>query len=370
MDFSSIEELTGNFPGWEYISLIAGAIFILLAAFLIISYIKSYKKNLFSYVTIGRLGLGLFFSVLAFFRIRYFLLYGDEGTYYSMIAGMIFSARSFMIVSMPLLLIFAVSLIAANVFLIIKEGFSLSNLYASAVALLIIAGSLGIVYIELHPLELMMSNELKNICYCLYCYFGCLFIAVVACTLIAGKRTPEYDKDYVMILGCKVRPDGTLYPLIRSRVERAMAFVKKQEENTGRKAIFVPSGGKGSDECIAEADAMKRFLVENGIEEDRILAENKSATTYENMLFSKKLIVDENANVAFSTSSFHVLRSGLLASKIGFKMDGMGGKTAWFYWPNAFAREFLGLLAASWKGQVIMISAVTAVAAGLARLLV
>lgn len=365
IDFSIIDEITGNFQGWEYLSLVFGFVFLALAVWLLAGFAKRRRTEMFSYVTVGRLGLGLFFLILAFFRIRYYIEYGDSGTFSQLIVSLIFSARAFVMVAAPVTSLFALALIIANCWLIAHEGFRPVNLYAPLVGLAILLANSAVYYIEYHPLELMMPNALKNIWYCLYCYFCCLFIAVVICGVTAGLSTPGKDKDYILILGCRVRKDGTLYPLIKSRVDRALQFASEEEAETGKKPVFLPSGGKGSDEQVSEGDAMKRYLLENGIPEERILVENKSTTTRENMLFSRALIDNPDANVAFSTSSFHVFRGGMLAKSIGWNLEGIGGKTVWYYWPNAFMREFIGLLAASWKGQTAFVAVVSAIAAGL-----
>lgn len=118
--------------------------------------------------------------------------------------------------------------------------------------------------------------------------------------IINGVRSaihePEYDIDYIIILGCAIKKDGTLYPLIRGRVDKAIAFYKKQTEATGKKAVFVPSGGQGSDEIISEGEAMKRYLLEQGIPEEQIMAETNSKNTAENMRFSRQLIEEKNTN--------------------------------------------------------------------------
>ncbi len=113
--------------------------------------------------------------------------------------------------------------------------------------------------------------------------------SIITCLQAAYRKIP-YDKDYIIILGCAIRKDGTLYPLIQGRVEQAIDFWKKQYQSTGKKAVFVPSGGQGDDEIIAEAKAMERYLLEKGIPQELILAEDKSTTTRENMKFSKELI--------------------------------------------------------------------------------
>jgi uncharacterized SAM-binding protein YcdF (DUF218 family) len=127
---------------------------------------------------------------------------------------------------------------------------------------------------------------------------------------------------------------------------RPLTIVWRQLEETGKKAVFVPSGGQGSDEVISEGEAMKRYLLEQGIEEEQIMAETRSTTTLENMKFSAELIKerDPDAKVAFSTTNYHVFRGGMFAREVGLKAAGMGAKTKWYFWPNAEVREFIGLV--------------------------
>ena len=61
------------------------------------------------------------------------------------------------------------------------------------------------------------------------------------------------------------------------------------------------------------------------------------------------------ANISFSTTNFHVFRSGILASNVGMNADGMGAKTKWYFWPNALIREFIGMLVHHWKLNAIVI---------------
>ncbi|MBR1386516.1 MAG: YdcF family protein [Bacilli bacterium] len=75
---------------------------------------------------------------------------------------------------------------------------------------------------------------------------------------------PKYDKDFI-ILGSKINKDGSLTPLLKGRVDTAIEFANKQYEKTKRKIIYIPSGGKGYDEVVAEAVAIKNYLLEKGI---------------------------------------------------------------------------------------------------------
>ena len=91
---------------------------------------------------------------------------------------------------------------------------------------------------------------------------------------------------------------------------------------------------------------MKRYLLEQGVPEERILEENRSTDTFENMKFSKEIILAANpeGKVAFSTTNYHVFRAGLKARRVKMRAIGMGCRSRWYFWPNAAVREFVGLL--------------------------
>ena len=99
---------------------------------------------------------------------------------------------------------------------------------------------------------------------------------------------------------------------------------------------------------------MKKYLIENGIDKKNILIEDKSRNTYENISFSNKLITKKNANVGFSTTNYHVLRAGLIATEQGLKLEGIGSKTKMYFWINAFIREFIGTLYSERKKHIIV----------------
>ena len=84
-----------------------------------------------------------------------------------------------------------------------------------------------------------------------------------------------------------------------------------------------------------------------------IIIENKSKNTLENINFSKKLIKKKEANIAFSTTNFHVLRAGLIVTSQGIILEGIGSKTKSYFWINAFIREFIGTLYSEKKKHVI-----------------
>lgn len=265
----------------------------------------------------------------------------------------------------PFVLIFGIAMTISNISLIRHEGKRLANMLGIFTGIFLFIAILVIAFLFLLFLLLGKENVFIAVTYsvisALYIVFFAVLVSAVISGLLAGRYTPVMDKDYIIILGCAIKKDGTLYPLIRGRVDRAIGFWKQQNEKCGKKAVFVPSGGKGSDEIIAEGEAMKRYLLDQGIPEEYILAETKSVNTIENMKFSKELIdahsaaTGSSANIAFSTTNFHVMRSGILASKVGIKAEGMGAPTKWYFWPNALLREVVGMFAAQPKTQLFTI---------------
>ncbi len=183
----------------------------------------------------------------------------------------------------------------------------------------------------------------------LYAYFECMLLSTILCAVLSTRYKPPYSLDYIIILGCAIRADGTPTPLLRGRAERALAFEREQFAHTGRHAKFVPSGGQGSDEIISEAASMKRWLTEQGVAEEQILEENQSVNTFQNMAFSKRVIEADAENaekvqIGFSTTNYHVFRGYTLANRVNMKVKGLSAKTKLYFFPNAFIREFIGLL--------------------------
>ena len=192
-------------------------------------------------------------------------------------------------------------------------------------------------------------------------YLECILLGTIILTVKAARRIPAFDKDYILILGCKIRGDGSLTPLLKGRADRALDFARMQKEAGGKDVIFVPSGGKGGDEIMPEAQAVKNYLLEQGVPEERILAEDGSANTYENFKNSLALIREDcgggEPKIAFSTTNYHVFRSGVLAERQGASVEGIGSKTRSYFWINAFVREFIATLAAEWKRHLAVIAA-------------
>ncbi|MBE6835461.1 MAG: YdcF family protein [Ruminococcaceae bacterium] len=336
-------------------------------------FLKRRKSQFFSYKTMLDLALSVFFGLQG-------LMYSGlsvaglimperaEGWQIYNIAGFIMSVL--FLVSLPLLVIFAGFLSISNLSLIRHEGFGKNNLFGLFISLVLFIGSVACAYTAVKnpnstdiELELVKDAVIRTVVSSAFVYFECILLSAVFCTQYAAKHEPKYNQDFIMILGCKVGRDSKPLPLLKGRIDRALDFYRNQLEKTGKKACFIPSGGKGSDETISEAECIKNYLVEQGIDESTIFPETESTTTLENMLFSKRIAEEhkKNANILFSTTNYHVFRSGMLSAKAGMRSDGIGAKTKWYFWPNAQMREFIGLIVSEWKINILLILAIVGV---------
>ncbi len=176
-------------------------------------------------------------------------------------------------------------------------------------------------------------------------YLNCLLAGTVLIGLEAVRHKAAYDKDYVIILGCSIRKDGGLLPLLKARTDRGIRFAWDQERATGRPVHFVPSGGQGPDEIMSEGSAMELYLLSHAAESYEILTEKRSRNTLENLVFSRSLIDREHPGAvsAFVTSDYHVLRSSILARRAGIAMEGISSRTKWYFSLNAAGREFFAI---------------------------
>ena len=367
------DSITWNFTGWGYLAACVSLFLLTAAVIFLAASRRERKRAFFSYRATGELGAAIFLFLSGFFQVGTILPYlrgENAGTVWSLLVGAIVSAQTFMRWTAVVLGLFSLVLAVSNLVLIRHEGFRPSNMLGIAVALLIVGGAAFGIWMSYSLLTFPLRNMLLNVYAGIFVYLECILTATVIHAVMAGRHEPAYDRDYVIVLGCKIRPDGTLYPLIRGRVDRAIAFLRRQEAATGKRAILVPSGGKGDDEPEAEAGAMARYMEEQGIPRERILVEDQSKTTLENLRFSRRLIEEkgEDAKVAFSTSSYHVYRGGILAADAGWNIDGMGSRTRWYFWPNAFLREFIGLLASNFVQQGSAILIIALLSAGLTAL--
>ena len=147
-------------------------------------------------------------------------------------------------------------------------------------------------------------------------------------------QKPEKNADYIVVLGARV--NGTRVTLnLKYRLDVAIDYLN---ENTRTKVVV--SGGQGKGEDITEAKAMSDYLIKNGIKSDRIIFEDKSENTSENLEYSAEIIGSKTKKIVIVSNDFHIYRAKCIAKKMGYTdVSGASAKTKPITIPNSFVRE-------------------------------
>lgn len=186
---------------------------------------------------------------------------------------------------------------------------------------------------------------LRWILFILVSLFIGTFIILEGLIYYHGHKKPEKEADILIILGARLygeRPS----PALMTRLDAGYNYLTQHEDS-----LVIVSGGTGEGAPISEALAMKRELVNRGIDEARIILEDQSTNTFENITFSHKVLEEHQAKlskdeVTFGvvTNSFHVLRGKLIASQAGLDAVGIPAKTPPTIRVKGYLRECFGIL--------------------------
>ncbi len=172
------------------------------------------------------------------------------------------------------------------------------------------------------------------------CIAGVTAAAIICLMVFLGAAEPAHPGlDYVIVLGARVK-GASVSSSLKMRLDKAIEYAQRNPDT-----MLVLSGGRGPGEQISEAEAMRDYLVYNGVRPDRLLLEERSASTVENIAYSKSVIdryrwhkketrppmgavggsrefvmaEDRPLEVGVLTSSFHVFRAKMIAKKWGFQ---------------------------------------------------
>ena len=355
----------------------ASMLSVVLALFLCIRYHRiSMRESMYQYRCCGQLGLILFLAVLL---LDHLLSIGQHLGLGASLRSLVSSGSGFSWLMLPVAFLMSVFITVSNLVLLKHEGFTWRNMLGAMLGIFVCFSTIlpMILYdavdhtgiTELHrensALRYIMDYAEYSILACI-AYLECILVGMIILGIKAARHIPAFSKDYILILGCKVGSDGRPTKLLQSRADRAVEFAAMQKEKTGKELIFVPSGGKGDDEVISEAECIKNYLLACGIPESRILTEDKSASTEQNLRYSCKLIAEQNpdAEIALSTTNYHVFRACALAYAQGRQIEGIGAKTKSYFSLNAFVREFIAVLYETRRMHITLLAGiVTAVAA-------
>lgn len=240
-----------------------------------------------------------------------------------------------------------------------REGRSLGNLLTLILAI-------GLTFLLIYNTFIM--NQLPDYLVYLFAilpfsltYFSIAFLNFVTISLIYQLNHPKLKQDFIIVLGAGLLNGETVTPLLARRIDRALQFYQNQKQRTGHPLKIILSGGQGPDEKVSEAFAMKQYALAQGITEEDLLLESLSTSTQTNMKFSKQLIDSfsiAKPKVIFASNNYHIFRAAIFARQNQLIADGIGAKTALYYLPNAFLREFIAIIAMHRKKHFVIIGVV------------
>ncbi|MEV1292664.1 YdcF family protein [Pseudonocardia sp. NPDC049635] len=244
----------------------------------------------------------------------------------------------FLAVVSPLIaLFFAGFLLLNGVVMLRRERRSLGNSLSLLAGLLIVT-LMGV------TVPVLLDGTLWMRALWLFCTLAAMllafqFVAFLGYARLYGWLVHDRPADWVLVLGSGLR-GSEVPPLLASRIRTGM------DEFARRGArLLVLSGGKGSDEQLAEGEAMRRWAVAHGADPDTLRVETASRNTEQNLRFSDTLVRDEVPGSGLVvTSNYHAFRAAVLARRLGIDAQAVGAPTAGYYWPSAVLREFVAIL--------------------------
>lgn len=209
-------------------------------------------------------------------------------------------------------------LVAAAVFAFALTGYAFSALACAG------AGAALLLY------ELFSQlgwRRMKRALVALLCLGGACFAVPETCVVRAAAGEPDYEARYIIVLGAGVRGDTPSLSL-RNRLDAALEYLREHPDCTA-----IVSGGQGEDENVSEARAMYDFLTAGGIAPERVLMEDRSTSTVENLSFSCELlrslgVEPSSAEIAVLSSEYHLYRARYLARGMGVELHGLAARTS------------------------------------------
>ena len=204
---------------------------------------------------------------------------------------------------------------------------------------------IGIIFIIIYLLKrkiyllFNMHRLLKISLLILVITFSLSFITIEILIISNAKTKQSENTIYLIVLGAGLNKDTPSLTL-RKRIHTALNY-----SNNNQTAIIIASGGKGGNEIYSEAEVISKILQENGINNNRIIIEDKSRNTYENLKYSGNFVDNFDKKIVIVSSEFHLFRAKYIARKMGYKNIGtLASKTPSILLLNYYIREYFAII--------------------------
>ncbi|MEM5276406.1 YdcF family protein [Cupriavidus taiwanensis] len=147
----------------------------------------------------------------------------------------------------------------------------------------------------------------------------------------------------IIILGSGT-PHCAASPTLLARLDEGMTVARQWPA-----ALVVVSGGRDFLRQCREADIMADYLTAHGLASDRLIREEQSTSTEENMRYSRRLLEQRGVRavdpLVVVTSDFHLMRATWIARKAGFvAVVGAAAATPLYLRYNAWLREYFAVI--------------------------
>lgn len=164
--------------------------------------------------------------------------------------------------------------------------------------------------------RLLALDKMKEAGGILFCILFCAIalLMLVSVRVLAGmKDQPDRFLPYMIVLGAQVR--GTMpSTALKKRLDRALEYARIHPGT-----VLILSGGRGKNEDISEARCMAEYLGARGIAPERMVLEERSVSTWENLRFSDALTGCASGECGIVSNNFHICRALLLARRAGYE---------------------------------------------------
>lgn len=185
--------------------------------------------------------------------------------------------------------------------------------------------------------HIRLPKWLGTVYYTLLLLFLAAFVLVEGRIVSAMQLEAEPGLDYVITLGAAVRDGLPTTPLLL-RIQKTAEYLNENPDT-----LAIASGGQGASESMSEARCIQQYLMEYGIAENRILLEDQSADTEENIRNSFAMIPD-GASVGVISNNFHIYRAMRVAELQGHTVSGIPAKSLLPLGIHYTVREFFAVV--------------------------
>jgi len=249
--------------------------------------------------------------------------------------------KAYKIISLVFLLIFAMSVVLAGLQIRSGAGIGIGTWFPPLYFLILLC-----VTYNVYNLKKILKKAYKPLIYIFYCGMSAFCIAFMSlCVYITNYSPPALpdNPDLVIVLGARTigyQPATVL----RYRLDFAAVILDKYPD-----ALCIVAGGQGPDAIQSEAHIMRQYLINKNIDEARIIKEDRSSDTFQNLIFSREIIEQKNLNSAsiiIVTSEFHIPRAIMIAERVfdNAQIYAVQAETPFMLFSAGITREFFAFV--------------------------